>query len=161
MPQLLFGGLLAITLLGFYIWSIVDAIYAARMGNPELFKPNMSILLNTVGGLISATVVGVLGSTKPGEFPAHKSFGRNLTGKGQKLATSMPSLFILVWIGCGVGMIIWGFILYDNVPALNAQAKVWLGTAVGAVYAYMGVTPNGNGNKRSVKKARLLKPQKI
>ncbi len=141
MPQLLFGGLLALILLGFYIWSIVDAIALAQCkANCPPFSPNMSYLLNTIGGLISAVVIGVLGATKTGEFPSPKSIEKTLSGWVQTLGVVMPSLFILAWIICGVFTVIYGFILSnETVPALSASAKVWLGSAIGAVYAYFGI----------------------
>jgi len=74
MAQLLFGALLAIILLGFYIWSIFVAVCVARgQCAADAFSPNFSYLLNGIGGLISATVVGVLGATQSGDFPAQKN----------------------------------------------------------------------------------------
>jgi vacuolar-type H+-ATPase subunit I/STV1 len=153
MPQLLFGGLLATILLGFFVWSIVDAvtvaqcIKASKEGSPQCgeFSSNMAFLLNSIGGLIAATVVGALGATHSGEFPSQKLFGKNLEGIVKTIAGFMPSVYILVWILCGVAMVIYGFVLYpasDPVPPLSAQAKVWLGTAIAAVYAYFGITPD-------------------
>lgn len=148
MPQLLFGGLLATILLGFFIWSIVDAVSIARACNAganctEQFSVGMSFLLNSLGGLIAATVVGVLGATQPGEYPSKKLFEKNLTGIVKTIAAYMPSFYILVWIFCGVIMVIYGFILHpDAVAPLSAQAKVWLGTAIASVYAYFGITPD-------------------
>ncbi len=145
MPQLIFGGILAVILLGFYIWSIWIAVFVA-LGKYDVsyFSVNISYLLNTIGALISATVVGVLGATKSGDFPAQKTLEKGLTGMVQTFAGFMPSLFILAWIICGVIMVIFGF-TYDFDP-LTSQAKVWLGTAIGSVYAYFGITPNSNGN---------------
>jgi hypothetical protein len=68
MAQLIFGGMIAIVLLVFYIWSIVDAVSvvrcmkAATVENPckQEFSVNMSYILNTLGALISSTVVGLL-----------------------------------------------------------------------------------------------------
>lgn len=147
MPQLLFGGLLALILLGFYIWSIMVAVSLAATGctqNCPQLSNNMAYILNTIGGLISAVVIGVLGATQTGEFPAQKSIydSKTLTGTVQTVAVIMPSLFILVWIICGVVTVIYGFVLYDNVPPLNASAKVWLGSAIGSVYAYFGIKSN-------------------
>lgn len=148
MPQLLFGGLLATILLGFFIWSIVDGVSIASSCKSSSnctneFSANMSFLLNSLGGLIAATVVGVLGATQPGEYPSKNLFEKNLTGIVKSVAAYMPSFYILVWIVCGVVMVIFGFILYpEAVAPLNAQAKVWLGTAIAAVYAYFGITPD-------------------
>lgn len=151
MPQLLFGGMIAFILLGLYVWSIVSGACEASpiagcKDRVPAFTANMQFLLNSVGGLISATVVGVLGATKPAEFPAEGLFRKNLTGTVQTIAGYMPSLYILVWIICGTYMVVYGFVLYsdDNLaPAFSAQAKMWLGTALAAVYAYFGIRPNG------------------
>ena len=149
MPQLIFGGILAVILLGFYVWSIWIAVFVARGEYPrEMFSVDISYLLNAIGGLISATVVGVLGATKTGELPAQRAiartFEKDLTSTVRQVANLLPSLFILVWIACGVVMVIYGFT--NNYEPLTSQAKVWLGTAIGAVYAYFGITPpNSNG----------------
>jgi hypothetical protein len=68
MPQLLFGGLLAVIMLGLYIYSIAEAIELAKKCGDisncaTQLSANNSLLFNLIGGLISATVVGVLGST--------------------------------------------------------------------------------------------------
>ncbi len=149
MPQLIFGGILAAILLGFYIWSIADGVAIATRCAPgadcsDQYSANMAFLLNSLGGLISATVVGVLGATETGEFPGRRSFAENLTGTFQTVAAFMPSIYILVWIISGVIVVIYGFILHpDTVEPMSAQAKVWLGTAVASVYAYFGIKPNG------------------
>lgn len=54
MPQLLFGGMLALILLGFYIWSIIAAVFIAASGctqNCPQLSNNMAYLLNTIGGV--------------------------------------------------------------------------------------------------------------
>ncbi len=161
MPQLVFGGILAVIMLGLYIYSISTAVgVAAECGDnaacAKQLSSNISLLLNLVGGLISATVVGVLGATPRGELPAQESFERNLNGSVpsgnnpggiiSKIAGLMPSVFILVWIICGIYILAYGFITYyhDPVPALTAHAKTWIGTAIGAVYAYMGINPDSS-----------------
>ena len=113
MPQLLFGGILAVILLGFYIWSIVDAVCIVRcmenlknageavkptLPKCQTFTTNMTFFLNSIGGLISATVVGVLGATKVSEFPGRELFGKNLSGTVQTIAAYMPSVYILTWM---------------------------------------------------------------
>ena len=159
MSQLIFGGMIAIILLGFYVWSIVDAVSvvqcmkSATADKPctEVFSNNMSYILNTLGALISSTVVGVLGATKPSEFPVQKiltnSLKGTLTGTIQTIAALMPSIFILVWIVCGVITVIYGFVLSDTdlVAPFSAAAKAWFGVAIAAVYAYFGIRPS-NGN---------------
>ncbi|MGI9056273.1 MAG: hypothetical protein ACR2F2_10790 [Pyrinomonadaceae bacterium] len=154
MPQLLFGGILAVIMLGLYGYSIAAAIeLAQKCGDinncPTQLSANISLLFNVIGGLISATVVGVLGSTNRGEFPAKKSFEKNLSGWTATIAGFMPSIFIAFWIICGVVILSYGSLPYANdpVPALSAQAKVWIGTAIGAVYAYIGINPDPPPNE--------------
>ena len=144
MPQLVFGGLIAVIMLGLYIWSIVEAIEHARASIKE-FPPYMSLMLNSIGGLISATVVGVLGATRSNEIPGGRLFGGGVNGILQTIGVLMPSLYILVWMICGVLTVVYGMGLYpDVVEPLTSQGKVWLGTAIASVYAYFGINPNGN-----------------
>ncbi len=164
MPKLLFGGILATILLSFYMWSIYEAVQAAQEAlklaklapnaeaaaaafktAPEL-TTMMSVLLNSIGALVSATVVGVLGATTSGEWPAKRTLQENLTGTLQMIAGYMPSVYIFVWIGCGVWMCIIAFWPDSGQDFSDKQigiaAKSWLGTAIAAVYAYFGITPD-------------------
>ena len=155
MSQLIFGGMIAIILLGFYVWSIYDAVSVVQCKNAmqtcQEFSGNMSYILNTLGALISSLVVGLLGATKPSEFPAQKLLESTLKGKLKEtpkmIAALMPSIFILVWITCGVVTVVFGFILSnDAVPPFTAAAKAWFGVAIASVYAYFGLRPNGGNN---------------
>lgn len=143
MSQIIFGGILAFVLLSLYVWAIAHSVAVAQAGGKEI-STDMSYLLNAIGGLISAAVVGLLGATKAGELPAQKSVEKaagGITRRVAGLAGLVPSLFILVWIVCGVMMVYCGF-SYQFEP-LTSQAKNWLGTAIGAVYAYLGIGNNG------------------
>jgi membrane associated rhomboid family serine protease len=63
------------------------------------------------------------------------------------IAALMPSIFIFVWLVCGVITVIFGFILSGEkefVPPFTAAAKAWFGVAIAAVYAYFGIRPNGS-----------------
>jgi hypothetical protein len=154
MPQLLFGGILAVMMLGLYGYSVYEAVDLARqckdvngldiLGCTKELSSNLMLFFIVVGGLISATVVGILGSTNRGDLPAQKSFEKNLSGYTATIAGYMPTVFILFWVICGLYMVFYGFITFehDPVPALTAQTKAWIGTAIGAVYAYLGITPD-------------------
>ncbi len=153
MAKLLFGGLIATVLLGLYVWSIVDTATAARTGGT--ITADISFLLNSIGALITATVLAVLGATQPGELPAGKTFGKGLTGMAKTVAAYMPAAYIFVWIVCGVITVLYGFHMIfpaatpvklsandiEAAGALNASAKAWLGSAIVAAYAYFGITP--------------------
>lgn len=153
MAKLVFGGLIATVLLGLYVWSIIDTATAAREGHA--ISSDISFLLNSIGALITATVLAVLGATQPGELPAGKTFDKGLTGKAKTVASYMPALYIFVWIVCGVVTVIYGFhMIFPRVSpkeigdgveaagALNASAKAWLGSAIVAAYAYFGIAPD-------------------
>lgn len=158
--RLVFGGVLASVLLGLYIYSIVQAIEVSEMcaaaadavanqvPDAKLCPPvktnlgNVSYILNLIGGLISATVVGILATTKPNELPAADLVERNLNASlTRSIASFVPFAYIMVWIFCGVALVIFGLLKYESepVPPLTAQAKAWLGTAVAAIYAYFGI----------------------
>lgn len=154
MVKLLFGGLIATVLLGLYVWAIIATASAARIGG--MISSDISWLLNSLGALISATVLAVLGATQPGELPAGKTFDKGLTGVSKTMAAYMPAIYIFVWIVCGVATVLYGFhMLFPAVAltsplpadvteaagALNASAKAWLGSAIVAAYAYFGLRP--------------------
>ena len=106
---------------------------------------NISYLLNLLGGLISATVVAVLAATQTNDLPAKDFFRAGLGNFAQGIAAYVPLAYILVWTFCGLFVVIYGLMMYDNDPSppLTAHAKTWLGTAVAAIYAYIGITPEG------------------
>ena len=156
-PKLLLGGILSLTLLGLYIYSIIAASVARECSAAAIaavtqtnIKPcdaqksnlgNVSLILNLIGGLVSATVVGVLAATKPNDLPGKGIFNQSLDGAVQSLSAYIPLVFILAWIFCGLTMVVFGLLIYENdpVPPLTAQAKAWLGAAVAAGYAYFGI----------------------
>ncbi len=157
--RLILGGILSIALLGLYVYSISKAItvsndcaalakaVADKVPFATLCDPqksnlgNVSLILNLIGGLISATVVGVLAATKPNDLPGRGIFKDKLGNVIQGLSAYIPLAFVLAWIFCGLVMVIFGLLVYDSdpVPPLTAQAKSWLGAAVAAGYAYFGV----------------------
>ncbi len=160
MSQLLVMTLLSLALLAIYAYSIVEAIGVAALCDSapgKLVPPScvedtklgsVADILNSISGLISGTIVGVLAIAKPNELPAPKLFGGKLGGLAQMLGSHVPVVIICVWICCGVAMVIAGLIKYDGVvPSLSAQAKAWLGAAVAALIAYYGANRDPNNVK--------------
>lgn len=169
MAKLLLGGILAAVLLGLYIASIVIGIQTTRKcglttstiaqkvkdgakleeaikgpcSDEEKNLGNISYLLNLLGGLISATVVAVLAATHASDLPAKDFFKAGLGSFAQGIAAYVPLVYILTWTFCGLFVVIFGLMVYGNDPSppLTAHAKTWLGTAVAAIYAYIGITP--------------------
>jgi hypothetical protein len=111
--KLILGGSLSVALLGLYIYSIIDAVNVARecagmtaavanqVPNAKLCDSqktslgNVSLILNLIGGLISATVVGVLAATKTNDLPGKGVFKDNLGNVIQGVAAYIPLAFIL------------------------------------------------------------------
>lgn len=158
--SIILGGFLALSLLVIYVWVIWDAVLTAEKCNAaavliegkrickdvDTTLGSGAYMLNIIGGLLSALVAAVLGVTKPKDLPGSEYIGANLSGYSQKFAEYLPFIYILVWMACGVLVVIYGLLKYDNlVPPLSAHANAWLGSAVAAVYAYFGINQK-NGN---------------
>ena len=149
MNRLIFGGLVAILLLGLYAYSVVLAILAVQCltqpGCQDYSKDlneGIVTVLNLVGGLVSALVVAELAVTQPGEQPAATSLGIDVSAATKKVVRLVSATYILVWVVCGVASLVVGFLQHPNVvPALTASAQSWLGLAVAAAYSYLGIRP--------------------
>lgn len=153
MAQLLTAGMLALAFAVLYVYGTIEAIQVAAKCGDLAAKgtpcdksvtdiPNLSFLLNTFGNLISGGVVGVLAVTKRNELPAADVFNGTGKSNASTVASYIPISFIIVWILCGVAMVVWGFVKYpDVVPPLTAQAKAWLGSAAAALLAYLVPPP--------------------
>ena len=149
MIRLLFSGLVALILLGFYVYATVVAILATQClshGACQAYTKDLSegvaTVLSLVGGLISALVVAELAVTQPGEPPAARLLTTPTTPLMRKWLTAITVSYILVWLVCGVASLVVGFMQHpDVVPTLTAAAKSWLGLAVAAAYSYFGIRP--------------------
>lgn len=148
MTKLIFGGLVAIILLGLYTYATVYAILAAMcLGNPPCgnytadLNEGVVTVLNLVGGLVSALVIAQLAVTEPGTAPgAGLLGGENVADTTMKLVKVISVAYVAVWLACGLASLIVGYLQYPNVVSqLTANAKSWLGLAVAAAYSYLGV----------------------
>jgi hypothetical protein len=145
--------IIPIILLGFYVFAVgtavnstllavrqcgtnaacADAFHAKRIDG-------VNLILNVVGGLVSALVVAELAVTQPGELPSAQLLRRRMTRSSKKLRTILSTAFIIVWILCGVISIVI-YVLYPNETpaALSEFAKAWLGLAIASAYSYLGI----------------------
>jgi hypothetical protein len=145
--------IIPIILLGFYVFAVgtavnstllavrqcgtnaacADAFHAKRIDG-------VNLILNVVGGLVSALVVAELAVTQPGELPSAQLLKRRMTRSSKKLRTILSTAFIIVWILCGVISIVI-YVLYPNETpaALSEFAKAWLGLALASAYSYLGI----------------------
>lgn len=80
------GGLIAIILLGLYVYSVCLAILVVNCASTtgctsyplSSFTDGMVQALTLVGGLVSALVIAELAITKPGEAPMARALARTL-----------------------------------------------------------------------------------
>lgn len=100
----------------------------------------MSLVLNVVGGLVSALVVAELAITQPGDLPSAQLLKRKESKSTKRLMTIVSTLFVIVWLLGGAAALLM-FILYPNVipSALREFAKAWLGLAIASAYSYLGI----------------------
>lgn len=144
----MFGGILAVLLLALYVYSVWYACVAAvciGAGGCTGYEPQLTtgvtLVLTLVGGLLSALVVAELAVSSPGSLPTGKLVV-GLPGARARAMQIITVLYLTAWTICGLAMIIIGLMRYpDAVPALTEGAKAWLGVAVGAAYAYLGIKP--------------------
>jgi len=148
MTKLLFGGLVAIILLGLYTYATIYATLAALClgaGACTDYSKDLNegvvTVLNLVGGLVSALVIAQLAITQPGEAPgAGLLVGENVADTTKTTVKVISVAYVVVWLACGLTALIIGYMKYPNVVAqLTSAAKSWLGLAVAAGYSYLGL----------------------
>lgn len=143
-----FGAGLALALLAIYTiaaMAMILAIIEACPDTPECerlsdkYSDGYVYVLTTVGGLVSALVVGQLGAAHPGELPgAAQRAGRS---RIRRIASgTVIAIYLIVWAGVGFASLIVGVMLYPNtISTVSDMGTVWLGLAVSAGYAYFGI----------------------
>lgn len=147
--KLLFGGLVAVILLGLYVYATIFAIQVAQCVGRGVCKPHpqglsdgVETVLNLVGGLVSALVIARLAIAEPGDSPAAGLLPDTASDILKKMVNVIAVAYVVVWLACGLAALIISLIKYpDAVPELTASAKSWLGLAVAAGYSYLGLKP--------------------
>jgi hypothetical protein len=100
----------------------------------------VNVILNVVGGLVSALVVTELAITQPGQLPSAQILKTRVSRSAKKVMVIVSMGFILVWLAGGaVSLIV--YILYPAMipAALSEFAKAWLGLAIASAYSYLGI----------------------
>ena len=126
------SGFIAVLLLLLYAYAI-----SILIRHPDQ-EPSSQIgtILGLVGGLVSALVVAVLAITPPDESIAF-AFGD--PGKAVKAVKVVTSGYLIVWIICGVVLVVTWMRTPTPAKSLAAAATSWLGLAVAAGYTYLGL----------------------
>jgi len=160
--RLLLVGVLAVALLGLYIYSMSLAVgEAARCAEQDAKNKNdakvvvctsaernlengIGVIFSAVGGLVAAFALSFLAVTEssiPNQgletvvAPEKNSISETIT-------KAIPLIFVLVWLFCGIAAVIFGLIKYWGiVPPLTEMAKAWIGTAIAGIGAFWGIKP--------------------
>jgi hypothetical protein len=146
--RLIFGGTIAIILLGLYAYSLTEAIRLALADNPGTLKPGFATTLSTVGGLVSALVIAELAIVRPGEAPVVRTLtpadpnAPPPSDAAKRNVAIISTLYVLVWLVLGLAAFIVGAMLHaGKVQPLTDFGQAWLGLCVAAGYSYFGIRP--------------------
>lgn len=147
----LFGGLIAVVLLGMYLHLMQIAIKVALCVStagcttyPEgYFNPGMAQALSMIGGLVSALVIAVLAVTPSGQAPMARALAPDVSPWVLQTVKIVSAFYVLAWIGAGFAAFYISLYHPKALPELTTLGQNWLGLAVSAAYAYFGLKPTG------------------
>jgi hypothetical protein len=149
----IFGGAIAVILLGLYVYAVIMALVVtsclSKAGcstySQDSFTSGMALTMATVGGLVSALVIAELAVTKPGESPAARVLNNNPSQKALNILQVTTFAYLSVWTLFGLLAFIVGYLQHPGVlQPLTDLGQSWLGLAVAAAYAYLGVNQKNN-----------------
>jgi hypothetical protein len=145
----IFGGAIAVILLGLYVYAVIAAIVVTSClskgtgctaYSKDSFTAGMALTMATVGGLVSALVIAELAITKPGESPVARVLNDNPSQKAMTILKITTIAYLSVWTLFGLLAFIVGYLQHPGVlQPLTDLGQSWLGLAVAAAYAYLGI----------------------
>lgn len=147
--KLIMGGLIAVILLGLYVYSVVFGIAVVDcLSTPgctrytaSSFTDGMVQALTTIGGLVSALVIAELAITPPQKPVMARAITGDDTPKTKSIIKWVTGLYLLVWVATGFASYLVGQIQHPKVlQPLTDVGQAWLGLAVAAAYAYLGIS---------------------
>lgn len=140
-----FGGVLALILLLLYavtgVGMIIAVLQVGAAGKVQ-FTDGVTLVVTTIGGLVSALVIAKLAATAPGQTPSMAITLRGANPTDGRINHLLALLYLGVWLGVGLGAFVVGVIQCpDANQTLHDIGATWLGVAVTAGYAYFGIEP--------------------
>jgi hypothetical protein len=144
-----FGGIVAVILLLLYVVAMAFLVTHVVIckGNANCVEPftittGMTLILTTIGGMVSALVVATLAITEPGDSPSGRWINMEASAGKKKAVNYLVWIYLAVWVVTGLTALIVGVMLYpDANQTLSDVGTTWLGVAVAAAYAYFGLKP--------------------
>jgi hypothetical protein len=146
----LFGGLIAIVLLGLYVYSVAMGILVVKcVATPgctsrplSSFTDGMITALTLIGGLVSALVIAELAITRPGHTPGARTLEGGTSTRVTNTVKIVTAVYLLVWVAAGLSAFVVGYMQHPKVlQPLTDLGQSWLGLAVAAAYVYFGIKP--------------------
>ena len=124
------------------LWELLNLVKAWEVNDPEItISGGKLLILNGVGGLVSAVVIMTLGITKRGKVPT-ASVRELSKGSGETVMVIVIIAYVAVWLILG-GLVVYHGVIEspDACSAINEYGKTWIGLLIGAGYAYFGINP--------------------
>lgn len=142
----LFGGAIALMLLGIYLHLMGTAILVARcaakigcLGTPPVFNAEMNQALAVIGGLVSALIISQLAIHKSSDSLIARFAGESASSLLKRSVQVVAVLYVVSWIAAGFAGFITSLYHPNALPVLTTMSQAWLGLAVSAAYAYFGL----------------------
>ena len=147
----LFGGVIAIVLLGLYVLLVERAIRialcladsACKTYKAGDFNDSMAQAVAVIGGLVSALVISELAIAQPGKPPVPGSLRAQTSPGAVKVVSVVSVTYVAVWIAAGLAAFIVSLYHPTVLQPLTSLGQAWLGLAVAAAYAYFGLKAPG------------------
>lgn len=140
-----FGAPIVIILLSLYVYIFFRYGVMANCETDEpncSFTPAMSQAFSWIAGLVSALVIAQLAIAEPGDVPSLLGVRSQTPGSWQSILQSSISIVcMLVWTSVGLYAFILGLDRNPSLPKeLVAYGQSWIGLAISAGYAYLGIS---------------------
>ena len=140
--KLLVGGLIALTLLGLYVYAVSRALLLVWYPGSGSLTSGDLLALTTIGGLVSALVIAKLAVTAPGAVPTISTSAQpgRISHAATQAAPLVIGLYMIIWAAVGVTAFVVGVMQHPGqVQSLTDLGQSWLGLAVASAYAYFGL----------------------
>jgi len=134
---------IACLLLLFYVLTLGSIILSVVNYDPKngTFISNLNTIwvVNLIGGIVSAVVVGNLAVSEPGATPLSQVQAMK-DAYGERIMQFVVWTYIVIWLLIGASAFYVGVYKRPDVYApLTEIGKSWLGILVGALYAWFGI----------------------
>ncbi|HEX5759365.1 MAG TPA: hypothetical protein VF121_09245 [Thermoanaerobaculia bacterium] len=151
--RVLFGGAVALILLALYVYLvfhgllIVRCVTAGGDCTAADFKQTMAAALAMIGGLVSALVIAELSVTEPGKTPAARVLSADSSTAAKSGLKVVAFVYLAVWLATGLAAFVFASLQHpETLQPLTDLGQSWLGLAVAAAYAYLGIDPSRRTN---------------